>query len=387
MKRSFQSQTIATGLAIFSMFFGAGNLIYPLSVGLISGVNNLCAISGFMLTGVLLPLLALIAIILFNGDYYTFFNRLGKIPGAFFILFCMLIIGPLVAIPRIVTLSHIMVAPFIGNISLPLFTFLFLALTFLGTYRESRIISLLGNIISPLLLVSLIIIIAKGLFFRGEITHSISDSCLKLFWESIKIGYKTLDMIGAIFFSSIVITILKENLKDHSKKSLHKLARMGLKAGILGTSLLAIVYLGMSYLGAFHGTGLEHLNEGELFSALSFRVLGDRGAIIIALAVLLACYSTIVALTAVVSDYVQTTIFKGKISYIYALIIVLSVAAIISNFGLGKILTFSGPYIDMGYPALIMLVFCNVAYKLFGFKPVKLPVLITLLISCVLFFY
>lgn len=262
MKRFFQffnSQTVSTGLAIFSMFFGAGNLIYPLNVGFIAGAKNLCAISGFMITGVLLPLLALIAIILFNGDYQEFFNRLGKIPGGLFILFCMLIIGPLVAIPRIVTLAHIMVAPFIGNISLPLFTVLFLVVTFLGTYKESRIINLLGNIISPLLLLSLVIIIVKGLLFRGEMVQGIAESCLTLFWESIKIGYKTLDMVGAIFFSSIVITLLRETLKDQSEKSLKKLALMGLKAGLLGVSLLAVVYLGMSYLGVFHGVG--YLNK------------------------------------------------------------------------------------------------------------------------------
>lgn len=387
MKRFFQSQTVATGLAIFSMFFGAGNLIYPLRVGFIAGAKNLCAISGFMITGVVLPLLALIAIILFNGDYYAFFNRLGKIPGALAILFCMLIIGPLVAIPRIVTLSHIMIAPFLGNISLPVFSFIFLALTFLGTYRESRIINLLGTVISPILLVSLTIIIVKGLLIRGEMAEGISSDCSNLFLESIKIGYKTLDMVGAIFFSSIVITILRRNLKDHSEKALKGLAFMGLKAGVLGVSLLAIIYLGMSYLGVFHGRGLGHLNEGELFSALSFRILGSHGAIIIALAVLMACYSTIVALSAVVSEYVKKTIFNNKINYVQALLGVLSVAALVSNFGLGKILSISAPYIDIGYPALIMLVIVNIAYKFFGFRYVKLPVFITLLISCFIYLW
>lgn len=385
MKRFFQSQTIATGLAIFSMFFGAGNLIFPLKVGLIAGQKNLWAIIGFMLTGVFLPLLGLIAIILFNGNYKEFFDRLGKIPGACFALFCLLIIGPLVAMPRIVTLSHIMVAPFLGNISLILFTLIFLAVTFLGTYKENRIISLLGYIISPLLLISLTIIIVKGLLVRGQPTHALNITGLRLFWESIKVGYNTLDVLGAIFFSSIVITILKDNLKDHSEKSLKKLAIMGFKSGLLGVSLLGIIYFGMSYLGVFHGLGLESLNEGELFSALSFRILGSHGAIIIALAVLMACYSTIIALTAVSAEYVQQTILNNKISYVQALLIVLGITALISNFGLSKILATSGPFIEAGYPALIMLTVVNVAYKLFGFTPVKIPVFITLFISCLVF--
>ena len=155
MKRLFQSKSITVGLAIFSMFFGAGNLIFPLYVGLQSGNLNLWGVSGFIVTGVILPLLGLIAIILFNGDYNAFFNRIGKEPGFFLLLFCMLIIGPFVAMPRIVTLSHIMVAPFLANIPLVVFTILFLGCTYLGTYKESKIINLLGNYISPALLISL----------------------------------------------------------------------------------------------------------------------------------------------------------------------------------------------------------------------------------------
>ena len=387
MKRFFQSQTIATGLAIFSMFFGAGNLIFPLKVGLLAGEKNIWAISGFLLTGVLLPLLGLLAIILFNGDYKAFFYRLGRIPGATFILFCMLIIGPLVAMPRIVTLSHIMVAPFLGNISLPIFCLLFLGLTFLGTYKENRIINLLGYVISPLLLISLIIIIVKGLLVRSEMTTSLDVPGVTLFWESVKVGYNTLDLLGAIFFSSIVITILKENLKDTSEKSLNKLALMGFKAGLIGVSLLAIIYIGMSYLGVYHGDGLSHLNEGELFSAISFRILGSQGAIIIALAVLMACYSTIIALTAVVAEYMQKTILHNKINYVQALLLVLGITGLISNFGLSKILTNSGPFIEAGYPALVVLTIVNIAYKMVGFKPIKLPVLITIVLSSLFYLW
>ena len=184
-------------------------------------------------------------------------------------------------------------------------------------------------------------------------------------------------MLGAIFFSSIVITLLKRSLPNQSEKSLHKLALLGLKAGSIAVSLLAVIYIGMSYLGVFHGVGLAHLNEGELFSAVSFRVLGDYGAIIIAIAVLMACFSTIIALAVVVAEYLQYSLFREKISYITALLITLGVTGIISNFGLSAILTHSGPIIDIGYPILIVLTLLNIAYKLFDFKPVKTPVAIT----------
>ena len=161
---------MTVGLAIFSMFFGAGNLILPIQTGLVSGDKFYYGITGYMLTAVLLPLIGLIAMILFNGDYKEFFGRLGKIPGFLAILFCMCVIGPCIAMSRIITLSYEMLYPFIGlleysNIQVPVslstFTVLFCFLTFLATYKENSIISLLGKWISPILLGSLGIIIIK----------------------------------------------------------------------------------------------------------------------------------------------------------------------------------------------------------------------------------
>ena len=131
MNNKATSKTVFTaGLAIFSMLFGAGNLIYPLYVGMVSGDLNTWGMCGFLLTAALLPILGFIAMLLFNGDYNSFFNRLGPLVGQILIFLSMLIIGPLIAIPRITTLSHTMIAPFIPFALLqtitPLSSFIFL---------------------------------------------------------------------------------------------------------------------------------------------------------------------------------------------------------------------------------------------------------------------
>jgi len=113
MKKLFTSYTVTTGLAIFSMLFGAGNLMYPLLAGVEAGNQTGIAMIGFFITAVFLPVVGLITMILFDGNYESFFNRLGTIPGSFFVWLCMMIIGPMLAIPRITTLSHTMIAPFI----------------------------------------------------------------------------------------------------------------------------------------------------------------------------------------------------------------------------------------------------------------------------------
>lgn len=234
MKRFLQSYTFTTGLAIFSMFFGAGNLMFPIKIGLMAGCNNIFAIAGFLLTAVCLPLLGLVAIVLFNGDYTAFFNRMGKIPGSIAIFCCMLIIGPLIAMPRIVTLSHIMISPFIGEMNLQLFTLIFLGLTFLGTYKESRILDLLGYVISPALIISLSIIITKGFWLAQSPTEA-QFPPLQTFWEGLTTGYMTLDVLGAIFFSSVVLTILKKNLSKSPTQSSSAFALTSLNAGLIAT--------------------------------------------------------------------------------------------------------------------------------------------------------
>src|SRR2546428_785494 len=104
---------ITVALAIFSMFFGAGNLLYPLKVGIHAGTNTFFGLLGFIITAVFLPLAGLIAMILFDGNYELFFGRLGQRVGNFIIFISMIVIGPIIAIPRIVTLSHTMTAPFL----------------------------------------------------------------------------------------------------------------------------------------------------------------------------------------------------------------------------------------------------------------------------------
>ncbi|MDP3889540.1 MAG: branched-chain amino acid transport system II carrier protein, partial [bacterium] len=151
MKKIKTSYIVSVGLAVFSMLFGAGNLIYPIETGIKSGSQLIWGISGFIVTAVFIPIIGLVGMILFNGDINAFFNRLGTIAGQTVMFICVLIIGPLIVIPRIVTLSHTMIGPFLPFTILQeqnmtgafLFSLLFLSLTFLATFRENRIVQIL----------------------------------------------------------------------------------------------------------------------------------------------------------------------------------------------------------------------------------------------------
>jgi LIVCS family branched-chain amino acid:cation transporter len=392
MQKASMSQIISLGLAIFSMLFGAGNLMYPLMVGMTAGKYTVFGMFGFLLSAVCLPLLGLITMIFFDGDYKAFFRRLGNNMGNIFIGGCMLIIGPVIAIPRITTLSHIMIAPFIpipflqqeGFASSFVFALIFLGVTFLATFRESKIIDVLGKVISPLLVISLAIIIIKGLF-TAETAVATDQTALTAFTSNFIRGYETLDLLGGIFFASIVITLLK--VMYGSNYDPRTSAKVGLQAGFIGTGILALIYIGMSFLGMYHGHGMQNLHAGELFRVISFNVLGFKGSFIIGTAVLMACLSTAIALSATVADYLQKTLFHGKISFIMALTTTLLACIPLSIFGLGKVLALTGgPLVYIGTPVIITLTCCNLAYKLWNFQLVKIPVLITF-IGAVISYY
>ncbi len=365
----------------------------PIKTGVISGTNNFFGISGFLMTAVLLPLAGLIAMILFNGDYKAFFARLGNIPGKMVMAGCMIFLGPLIAMPRIVTVGHLMIAPFLPAglqeptmTALFIFGIIFLGLTFLATYKENKIVDILGYFISPLLILSLSILVIVGIITAGPALPA-SASALTVFKQNLIGGYGTLDLIGAIFFTSIVLGLLKSKVAPEIANNVKKLAFIGLKAGAIGVGLLALVYIGQSFLGAHFGTGIEGLNEGEAFRAIIFKVIGSWGAVIVGSASLLACFSTSIAIGAVVAEYLQKDISGNRLSFPWALAITLLACLPLSVYGLGTILKLTaGPITFIGYTTLIALTFCNIAYKLFNFKPVKTPVAITFIVSTIAYF-
>jgi branched-chain amino acid:cation transporter, LIVCS family len=389
MKNLLQSHVFTTGLAIFSMLFGAGNIMYPLYVGMDGGQYTPVAMVAFLLTAVVLPIIGLVAMILYDGDYTTFFNRLSEPIGAFFILSCMLIIGPLIVIPRIVTLSHTMLAPYLSCFSLGqinpitsgIFALFFLTVTFFLTYRENKIVDVLGFVISPLLLLSLSTIIVLSFFGDKQLVITNKAPAL-LFTKNLLLGYRTLDLLATLFFASIIFNILSKNLGKEFESSRAMRVKIGLQSGTIGVALLGLVYCGMSYLGAYYGTGLSAINEGEIFREVSTRVLGPYGALVIALAVLMACFSTAVAVSAVVAEYLQHTITKERLGFVLCLLLVLLFSLPLSIAGLSHVLALTaGPIIYIGYPMVITLTFCNLAYKIIGFKPVKIPVLLIFILT------
>ncbi len=376
MKRIFKSTVFTTGLAIFAMFFGAGNLVLPIALGIASGSYAFYAIVGFLLTGVAFPVIGLAATVLFDGDYKSFFYRLGPVAGFVLITLIMALIGPFAAIPRCIALAHTTLSMFLPQISLVTFSIASAVIIFLFSIRENQLLEIFGKVLSPLKLICLVSIIVLG-FFNTPAMLTPDFSKASFFIDGLYSGYQTMDLLGAIFFSALVVMLLRRSLHPSIASDYKKIAMITFKAGLLASGLLALVYGGFAIVAAKWGSELTGLTLDQTIGALAFKILGTFGGIFASVTVSLTCLTTAITLAVIFTEFLQHEILKKRVSYFYSLIATLIVTTIFAVMGFERILSIMGPLLVLCYPSIIMLAIVNIAYKLYGFDWVKLPVALT----------
>lgn len=378
--------TLATGFAMFSMFFGAGNVVFPLSIGQFAKNQNIFAILGLLLTAVGVPFIGLIGMTLYDGNYKRFFERIGKVPGFIVSLVIMGLIGPFGAIPRCIALSFSTTQLFFPSLSLQLFSLISCVLIFLFSYKRSSIIDVLGYILTPILLGSLGVIIVKGLINPPPIGISLEPS-LSIFLRGLKEGYQTMDLLGAFFFSSVIVLCLKKNVDTSEPSNIKKIIHLTLKASFVGASLLALIYIGFSFVSAYHSENLTDIPKDILLGSIALKILGPYAGIFACLAVVLACLTTAIALTAVSAEFIHKDITKDKLNYQASLFITLAISYWVSTLNFTGIVKMLAPILEILYPALIVLTIVNILYKLYRFEPVKLPVFATFILTLIFYFF
>lgn len=365
---------------MFSMFFGAGNVVFPLKLGQISQSNNIYAILGLLITAVGVPFLGLISMTLFNGDYKKFFGRIGKVPGFMIAFLIMALIGPFGALPRCIALSYSTTKMFFPSIGIEMFSLCACLLIFILTFKKNSIVDLLGYVLTPLLLGSLGVIIVKGLFLspHAPITEA---PPIESFFHGFMEGYQTMDLLGAFFFSSIVISCMKKG--DHYSKDLTRkelLILMG-KSSLIGAALLSLIYTGFSYVAAYNSNALAHVGTDQLLGQVALSVLGPYAGVVACVAVALACLTTAIALACVFAEFVHFEIAQGKIGYLSSLVITLVISYFVSVMNFVEIVKLLAPILQMIYPSLIALSVINLFYKLYGYQQVYAPLVIVFVLS------
>ncbi|MFI4955174.1 MAG: branched-chain amino acid transport system II carrier protein [Gammaproteobacteria bacterium] len=379
MTQLSKASILATGFSMFSMFFGAGNVVFPLVLGQTSAQYVSYASIGLIFTGVVLPLLGLLSMMLFRGDYRAYFLRLGKWPGLFVIFLIMALLGPFAGIPRTVTLSQSTMV--LSGIDIPawLFNGIFCALFLVLAYQRSRIVDILGYLLTPILLVLLGVIVIAGLIQPTEMpTAGFESTPLAMILRGASEGYNTLDLLAALFFSTVIIAALQSRFKDSDDaiRQKHILYHAGY-ASLIGGILLGLVYVGFCLLAAKYSTVLQNLDSDQLIAYLSFEILGNKAGWIVNGVVSLACLTTAIALASVFAE-VMCEELTGKKRYYHAFLFGTAVVAYGMSFiGFTGIITLIYPLLVICYPAIIVLAFLNMANKLWGWTIIKTPVFLT----------
>lgn len=376
---------IAVGFMLFALFFGAGNLIFPVQLGQLAGSNVFSANLGFVITGVGLPVLGIMALA-FSGksDLESLAGRVNPLYGIFFTVALYLTIGPLFAIPRTNTVAYeIGIAPFVANqashLPLILFTVVFFGLTLYFSLKSSKIVDIVGKVLTPILLVVIaILIIAAFVNPIGAIQEPTETYMANSFFKGFQEGYNTMDALAAFVFGIIIINIMKDRGARTKKEIMVSTGKVALVAGVL----LAAIYSSLAFLGATSVDGLGFLdNGGSILAAASQHFFGWYGKLILAVIVIAACLTTSIGLITSCSAYFSKLI--PVLSYKQWAVIFTLFSAVISNFGLNTIISFSIPVLVTLYPLAICLMALTFLHPLFkGRKEVyQVSILVTFILS------
>ena len=345
---------LALGFMTFALFLGAGNIIFPPSAGMAAGQSIWPAATGFLLTGVGLPLLTVVALARVGGGMDRLTAPLGRIAGTLLAVAVYLAIGPLFATPRTAVVSFEMgVAPFTGNSATPLFayTVVFFAATLFLVLNPGQLVNRVGKFITPVLLAALLVLGGAALFApAGEIGATAESyrngPLLKGFLE----GYLTMDTLGALVFGIVIATAIR----DRGVSAPALVTRYSMIAGAIAAVGLSLVYLALFYLGATsQGIAGDAQNGVQILTTYVQHTFGTTGSLLLAMVITLACLTTAVGLTAACGEFFSSLLPVG---YRTVVVVFTLFSLVVANQGLTQLISVSVPVLVGLYPLAIMLV-------------------------------
>ena len=354
--------TLVSGLALFAMFFGAGNLVFPLLLGKVAGSQSLPAVLGLAITAILFPLLGLLAMMFYNGSHRAFFGRVGVRAGLLIYAAVQILNGPAGAIPRIFMISFGTLKPYLPGVGLGLFSLFACVVILLFVLQPSRMIDIIGVVFTPILLVSLAVIVVRGLMNHPAAPVSELSGGAS-FFAGLKMGYCTLDFIASFLFAELVIEKLQSNAAHMTPTEARRdVISHFLKASLIAAGLLGVIYGCLAFIAAFHIPLLPpNLKPEEMLGALAIHLLGGKGALVAAVAVTMACLTTAVALTLSCAEWLQQDVFKNRIRIFVPAVLTLLCSYLLANLGFTRFMGMLSPILFWGCPFLMLLSLVNIA--------------------------
>lgn len=344
---------LVIGFALFSMFFGAGNIIFPPYIGMGAGSQWELAFFCYYMADIGLAIFAIFALMRQEGNVNEITGKIGKIPGEILMAATILCIGPLIALPRTgATTYEMFIVPVFGNINPTIPVIVFFGIILLLSIRESSVVDILGKFLTPALFIGLIVLIVCGIISPlGPISPTPKIDSVAI--EGINAGYQTMDVMAAMVFGIIIVKTVTDKKGYTDDKSKYMIVY---GASIVAAIGLFIVYCGLTYLGATASTiyGI-YVNHSTLVLDIVENLMGHTGVIILGIVVTLACMTTAVALVTASAEYFSD-LSKGRLKYQTLAIITCIMAAVIATFGIDQIVALASPILSFIYPGMTMLI-------------------------------
>ena len=365
---------------LFGMFFGAGNLIFPIILGAKAGASLVPALLGMLITAVGMPLLGIVALgVSRSSGLMQMSGRVAKWYSYFFTCALYLTIGPFFAIPRCAATSFTMgIAPLVsGSHTVPqaIFTTLFFAAGLFFALRPINIMNSIGKYLNPIFLICLGILVVAALLDPIQSVGSVAASGAyadNAFSTGFLQGYDTLDALASLAFGIIVVNVIKEMGVEEPGA----IAKNTIKSGVFSMVLMTVIYALIAIVGAqSYGLYADQLgdssfNGGNAFAIVAQHYLGKAGMIVLALTVTFCCMKTAIGLVTACAD-TFSVMFPRSLSYRSWAIAFTAFSLLVSNIGLSKIISFSAPVLYFLYPLAIMLILLNIFGKYFDYaRPV-----------------
>ena len=355
MKKEVRDSLIL-GFALFAMFFGAGNLIFPPQLGFLTGSRWGAIFVSFALTGIGLPMLGIFAAGNAGGTLHGFAGKVHPIFADLLGTVIFLEIGPILAMPRTAaTTFEISVLPFAPQMSPVLSSIIFFTLVVIVAIIPSKVVNTIGKYLTPTLLIILAAIIIRALI--APLGKPQPTEMTNLFRTGFLEGYQTMDALASVMFAPVVLQAIRARGYEDEKTQL----KLNIFAGIIAALGLLLVYGGLMYAGACSGSAFPAgTTRTDLLSGICGRLWGNAGRIILAAAMALACFTTATGLAASTGQYFER-LFKNKVPYRVIVIAVCALSCWFSIYGVEAIIRFALPLLQASYPVYIFLTLMNLA--------------------------
>lgn len=345
---------IALGFMTFALFLGAGNIIFPPMVGQLAGEQLWLSAIGFLLTGVGLPLLTVVALARVGGGLDTLTSPIGRAAGTLLGVIVYIAIGPAFATPRTATVSfELGFAPVVGNGALPLFVYsvIYFGLVMVVSLYPGKLIDNVGKMITPVLIVALCILGGAAVLLPvGPPTTSSGLYREAALSQGFLQGYQTMDALGALVFGIVIVNAIRDrNVTDHRITT-----RYAIIAALIAATGLALVYVSLIYLGATSGGIALGADTGvPILTEFVHHTFGPWGNVLLAVVISLACLTTAVGLITACGEYFSKL---WPVSYRTVVILFSLFSMAVSNQGLAQLIAVAVPVLVGIYPVSITLV-------------------------------